>query len=133
MGPVTGDLFQELHTRLGREEADRLDATSQYSTYPSLSSGGGVRLWGAHARRKTTIAYISASEYGESSHGRAVLWSNGKEILPGVDIGTVLRYFRDQVEIHLGEKDIDLEKYRGKEGAMAVQGRGKDHSWNSDC
>jgi len=35
----------------------------------------------------------------------------------------VLRYFRDQVGIHLGEKDIDLEKYRGKEGAMAVQGR----------
>ena len=84
--PVTGDLFQELHTRLGREEADRLDATSQYSTYPSLSSGGGVRLWGAHTRRKTTIAYISASEYGESSHGRAALWSDGKEILAGVDM-----------------------------------------------
>jgi hypothetical protein len=39
---VTGECFQELHTCLGREEADRLDATRQRSTYPSLSNEGGL-------------------------------------------------------------------------------------------
>jgi hypothetical protein len=110
-------LFQELRARLGREEADRLDATQQYSTYPSLSHEEGVWLWGAHASRYTTIAYVSASEFGDSSHESAVLWSNGKEIRSGVDIGAVLRYFRDQVGIHLGKKHIDLEKYRGEDAA----------------
>jgi hypothetical protein len=116
MVPVTGELFQELRARLGREEADRLDATQQYSTYPSLSHEEGVRLWGMHASRYTIIAYVSASEFGDSSHESAVLWSNGEEIRSGVDIGAVLHYF-DQKGIYLGEKDLDLEKYRGEDAA----------------
>ncbi len=117
MVPVTGELFQELGARLGQEKADRLDATQQYSTYPSLSHEEGVRLRGEHGSRNSTIAYISASEFGDSSHEMAVLWSHGKKIAFAGGIGGVLRYFRDQVGIHFGEQDIDLEKYRGEDAA----------------
>lgn len=112
--PVTGELFEELRARLGREEADRLDATQQYSTYPSPSQEESVRLWGEYASRKATIAYVSASEFGDSSHESAVLWSNGKEIPFRGGIGAVLDYFRDRVGIHLEKEEIDLEKYRGE-------------------
>jgi len=117
LAPVTGELFQELRVHLGREAADRLDATQRYPTYPSPSHKEGARRWGAHASWNTTIAYFSASEYGDYGSAVTILWSNGKEILSGVDIGAVLRYFRDQVGIHLEERDIDIEQYRGETAA----------------
>lgn len=115
--PLTGELLQELRTRLGREAADRLDVTQQYPTSPSPSHRDGVRRWGALASRNTTIAYVSTWEFGDNGGEEAILWSNGKEILSGINIGAVLHYFRDQVGIHLGENDIDLEKYRGETAA----------------
>jgi hypothetical protein len=115
--PVTGELFQELRTRLGREEADRLDATQQYPTYPSPSHEEAVRRWGLEASGSTAVAYVSMGEFGNQSHEEVTLWSGGREVLSRVKVRAVLDYFRDQVGVNLGEEGIGLEKYRGETAA----------------
>ncbi len=117
MVPVTGELFEDLRARLGREAADRLDAAQQYSTHPSPSHQEGVRLWGEHASRNTALAYVEASEFGDSSDESAVLWSQGKVALSRNEIGAALRYLHDRAGIRLERKDFDLEKYRGETAA----------------
>lgn len=102
MVPMTGELLEELRIRLGWEKVSPFDAARQYLTYASGN---------------TTIAYVSASEFGDSSHEFAVLWSNGKEIPFKNSLGDVLRYLRDQAGIRLEVKDIELEKYRGETAA----------------
>jgi hypothetical protein len=115
--PVTGELFQELCTRLGREEADRLDASQQYPTYPSPSHEEGARRWGSEASGSTAVAYVSMGEFGNQSHEEVTLWSGGREVLSRVKVRAVLDYFRDQVGVNLGEEGINLEKYRGESAA----------------
>jgi hypothetical protein len=128
--PVTGNLIQELRARLGKEEANRLDAAQGYPTYPSPSFEEVTRRWGSHASRGTVIAYVSAGEFGNQSHEEATLWSDGREMLSEINLRAVLDHFRDQAGLDLGNKPIDLEQHRGEDAAEKwaaaanLQGRG---------
>src|SRR5204863_1648341 len=62
--PVTGELSQEFRTRYGAKTE-------------------AARLWGTQASTNSTIAYFSAGEFGDQSHERAIVWSNGDETLSG--------------------------------------------------
>jgi hypothetical protein len=95
--PVTGELSQQIRTRMGEEE--------------------GVRRWGAEASVGTAVAYVSVGEFGNQSHEEATLWSNGRELLSGAAVSAVLDYFRDRAGLDLGTAPIDLERHRGEDAA----------------
>ncbi|MEW6600139.1 MAG: hypothetical protein AB1499_04140, partial [Nitrospirota bacterium] len=114
--PMTGKLFQELRDQLG-EEADQIDATLGYATYPSSSHAEGVRRWGREASVSSTIAYVSLGEFGNQSHEEVTLWSGGREVLSQVNVRAVLEYFRDQAGLDLGNKPINLERHQGEDAA----------------
>ncbi|HKQ79112.1 MAG TPA: HEAT repeat domain-containing protein [Blastocatellia bacterium] len=105
LAPVTDEFFQEL------------SKWYPHPSYPSTSCLDAARSWGAHASRNTTIAYVSAFEFGDDGSEGAILWSNGKEILSGASFVAALHYFRDQAGIRIEEKSIDIEKYRGETAA----------------
>jgi hypothetical protein len=115
--PLTGELFEELRARLGKEEAERLDAAQGCRTFPSPSGTEGARRWGKEASAGTTVAYVSVGEFGDDSYDKATLWSDGRELLSGVALRAILIHFRDQVGLDLGNEDIDLEKHRGDDAA----------------
>src|SRR5271154_1491758 len=69
--PGTGELFQQLRARLGKEEADRLDSAQSYPTSPSPSEREGARRWGVEASAGTTVAFVSLAEFGEMSCDKA--------------------------------------------------------------
>ena len=117
MVPATGALFQELRTRLGEEEANRLDTALGYRAYPSPSHEEAARRWAAEASRGTTIAYVSTDEFGNMGHDEATVWSEGKEILSGINTRAVLDHFLNQVGLDLGDESIDLEQHRGENAA----------------
>ena len=105
LAPVTDEFFQEL------------SKWYPHSTYPSTSCQDAARSWGAHASRDTTIAFVSAFEFGDDGSEEVILWSNGKAIPSGCAIAEVLHYFRNHAGIHIGEESIDIEKYRGETAA----------------
>jgi hypothetical protein len=115
--PVTHKVFQELRALLPDEEANRLDAAQGYPTYPSPSYEEGARRWGSEASQGTVVAYLSVGEFGDWSYDKAILWSDGREQLSGVDLRAILDYFRDQEGFDLGNKPIDLEQHRGENAA----------------
>jgi hypothetical protein len=117
MVPLTSDVFHELRALLTMEEAKGLDAAQGYPTYPSASHEEGARRWGSEASRGTAVAYVSLGEFGSDSYDKATLWSEGKEMLSGVNLQAVLDHFRDQAGFDLGNKPIDLEHHRGEDAA----------------
>lgn len=129
--PVTARLFQELRSRLPEKEADRLDAVSGYSTWPSPSCEEAARRWGAEASRGTVVAYVSVGEFGDFGYDHATLWSDGREVLSRADVPAVLNHFRERAGFALGSGPIDLEQYRGENAAekwaaaAGGSGRGK--------
>jgi len=114
--PVTGKLSAELRARLG-DEADRLDGAGAPRTYPSASRVEALRRWAAHASAESPVAQISAGEFGNQSHEDASVWSGGEEVLSGVGLRAALDYLRDRAGIDLGNRPIDLEKFRGESAA----------------
>ena len=127
--PVTGALYHELRSRLGEEEASRLDARSP-GTYPSPSYEEGARRWCVEASASTAVAYVSVGEFGSQSHEEATLWSGGREVLSRAPLAAVLAYFRDKAGLDLGNQPIDakLEQHRGEDAAekwaaASLQGR----------
>ena len=117
--PVTRKLFEELRARLGKEEANRLDAAQSHPGYPSPSHNEGVRRWGLQASKGTAIAYQSMGEFGDQGYDEAIIWSDGREVLSVLSAGSfrVLAHFREQAGFNLGDKPIDLEQHRGEDAA----------------
>jgi hypothetical protein len=115
--PATDRLYQELRARLGTDEAQRLDAARGVSTWPSASGEAGAHRWALQASRGTTVAYVSVGEFGDQSYDRATVWTDGREVLSGVVLQTVLDYLRDTVGLHHTTRPDDLEQERGDNAA----------------
>jgi hypothetical protein len=128
MVPATDRLYQELRARLGADEADRLDAARGASTWPSASGEAGAHRWALEASRGTTVAYVSVGEFGDNSYDRATVWSDGREVLSGVVLQTVLDYLRDTAGLQHTTRTDDLEQQRGDNAAerwaKAAQAKG---------
>jgi len=116
MVPLTGKLLGELRRRLG-DEAARLDAGERHRAYPSASMNEGIRRWCAHASALTPVAHVSTGEFGDVSYERVTLWVDGSAVLSGGGLQAVLRYFRDEAGLRLGDRPIDLEIHRGEDAA----------------
>jgi hypothetical protein len=129
MVPATDRLYQELRARLGADDANRLDAARGVSTWPSASGEAGAQRWALEASRGTTVAYVSVGEFGDQSYDHATVWTDGREVLSGVVLRTVLDYLRDTAGLQHTTRPDDLEQQRGDDAAerwaKAAQARGR--------
>jgi hypothetical protein len=115
--PATGQLVEEMRTRLGQEEVTRLDSAPGARTSPSPSEEEGLRRWMAEASAGTAVAYVSIGEFGDDGWDNASLWSDGRELLPRANLLAVLDHFQNQAGINIGSGGIDLGKHRGDDAA----------------
>ena len=106
--PMTGKLAAEVGSRLGKE-AEHLDGAARHRE--------GLRRWAAQASQQFPVAQISACEFGNQSHDGASVWSGGEEVLAGVGLQSALDYLRDRAGVALGDRPIDLGRYRGERAA----------------